>query len=330
MHPRRAFSAALLLATALAAPPAAGQAADAQTRSAARKLGADALKLYDAGDYAGALEKFNLADQLVPAPTLGLRAARCLAKLGRLVEASERYLDVTRMQLDRSAPLVHRKAQADALAERDKLLPTIPSLEIIIEGPLGDGVSVLIDGKPVPPQLLGQRQPADPGPHKVTAKRADTTVEQDVTLSLGGSGSVKLTFPPLPAAPAPGADTGAAGNGNSPRRTIGIVAVAAGGAFVAFGGVMGALAISTQQSLLQKCGPSRNCPPSAWGQANAYDVMRASTTIGLVAGGVGLAVGIPLILTAPGKPDAGKPDQRPKAEVTPFIGLGSAGVRGRF
>ena len=34
----------------------------------------------------------------------------------RVVEASERYLDVTRMQLDRFAPPVMRKAQADALA----------------------------------------------------------------------------------------------------------------------------------------------------------------------------------------------------------------------
>src|SRR4051812_30455373 len=103
----RAAQHAALAAAITVAPGARAENVDAAARSTARKLGQEAVKLYEAGDYARALEKFNTADSLVPAPTLGLYAARCLTKLGKVVEASERYLEVTRMQLDRgSAPVM--------------------------------------------------------------------------------------------------------------------------------------------------------------------------------------------------------------------------------
>src|SRR5690242_19879515 len=138
-----ALAAWILAAPAAAAPPESADTAAA--RSTARKLGQEAVKLFEDGQWAAALEKFNTADSLVPTPTLGLYAARCLVKLDRLVEASERYLDVTRMQLDRNAAAIMRKAQADAVAEREKLLTRIPTLEIRLEGPAGDGVKVTLD-----------------------------------------------------------------------------------------------------------------------------------------------------------------------------------------
>src|SRR6202012_508338 len=156
LHLALASSAALPVS--LGAAPAPADTVDAAARSPARKLGGEAGKLFEAGDYAGALDKFNPADSLVPAPTLGLYAARCLVKLGRLVEASERYLEVTRMQLDRTAIPVMRKAQVDAVAERERLQPTIPTLEVRVEGPRGDGVEVAVDGKVLLPGLLGEKR----------------------------------------------------------------------------------------------------------------------------------------------------------------------------
>src|SRR5690242_3471253 len=122
MRTRRSIAAAVLFAVALSGPAARADSVDAAARATARKLGTEAVKLFEAGDFAAALDKFNTADSLVPAPTLGLYAARCLVKLDRLVEASERYLAVTRMQLERGAPAVMRKAQADAVTEREKLM----------------------------------------------------------------------------------------------------------------------------------------------------------------------------------------------------------------
>lgn len=309
---------------ALAPPEARAQPVDLETKSAARKLGIDGQKLLEAGNVAGALEKFNLADSLVPAPTLGLRAARCLALLGRLVEASERYLDVTRMQLDRNAPAVMRKAQAEALAERDKLVPTLPSLDVTVEGPTGAGVTVIIDTRAVPPALLGQKRPVDPGTHRVEAKRADTTVAREVALKLGEAGQVTLKLPPLPVPvkikpPDP-----------FPYRTVGFIGVGVGVAGLLFGGVNGILALTTEQKLVIRCGTDRLCPPAAWPQADTFDLMRAFTTAGFIIGASGLAVGIPFLIAAPGPPRPGATETPPAARIDPWIGLGAAGVRGTF
>ncbi len=322
-RPLRLAAASLLAFAALtiAAAEARAQPVDLETKSAARKLGVEGQKLFESGDVAGALEKFNLADSLVPAPTLGLRAARCLSLLGRLVEASERYLDVTRMQLDRSAPAVMRKAQVDALTEREKLLPTIPSLEVTIEGPTGAGVTVIIDAKALPPALLGQKRPVDPGTHRVEAKRADTTVARDVTVKPSEAGQVMLKLPPLPAKPKP-PDT-------FPYRAVGFSGLAVGVAGMLFGGINGILALTTDQKLVTRCGSDHSCPPAAWPQADAFDLMRAFTTAGLVVGVSGLAVGIPFLLAAPGPPRP-TTETPQAARIDPWIGLGAAGVRGTF
>jgi hypothetical protein len=318
-HPTLLFTA--IATVVLVAPEVRAQPVDPETKSAARRLGTDGQKLFEAGDFAGALEKFNLADSLVPAPTLGLRAARCLAVLGRLVEASERFLDVTRMQLDRNAPAVMRKAQAEALAERDKLLPNIPSLDVTVEGPTGAGVTVIIDDKAVPPALLGQKRPVDPGTHHVEAKRADTTVKREVTLKPGEAGQVVLKLPPLPPKPKP-LET-------FPYRTVGFIGLGVGVAGLLFGGVNGILALTTDQKLVVRCGSDRLCPASAWSQADAFDLMRAFTTAGFVIGATGLAVGIPFLIAAPGPPKPGA-EAPPAARIDPWIGIGSAGVRGTF
>jgi hypothetical protein len=225
------------------------------------------------------------------------------------------------MQLDRSAPAVMRKAQAEALAEREKLMPTIPTLDVTIDGPTGAGVTVLIDAKPVPPALLGQKRPVDPGLHRVEAKRADTTVAREVTLKLGEAGQVALKLPPLPAKPKP-PDT-------FPYRTVGFVGVGVGVAGALFGGISGILALTTDQKLVTRCGSDHLCPAAAWPQADAFDLMRAFTTAGLVIGATGFAVGLPFLIAAPGPPKPA-PDAPAAARIDPWIGVGAAGVRGTF
>src|SRR5678815_4075569 len=142
--------ACLILCALVAAIPARAQPnVDDATRSAAATLGQAGLALYKKGDYTGALAKFDQAEQLVQAPTLGVRAARCLEKLGRLVDAAERYQRVIGMTLDASWPEVHRQAQRDAVTERAALLPRIPSIEVVVEGARPGASRVTVDGKEV-------------------------------------------------------------------------------------------------------------------------------------------------------------------------------------
>jgi hypothetical protein len=329
--PALAALAALLLAAAPAAAAPVESSDAAAARSTARKLGAEGVKLFENSEWAAALAKFNTADSLVPTPTLGLHAARCLVKLDRLVEASERYLEVTRMQLDRAAAPIMRKAQADAVAEREKLLPRIPTLEIRLEGPLGDGVNVTLDDKPVLPGLLGEKRPIDPGKHKVDARRADTQVTREVLIVAGDASQVVVKLPPLP--PEPIARM-------HPIRAAGWAAVGLGGAGVIVAGVSGGIAIARGQSLLQQC-PGHLCPTQkALDQASSYNAARWATTAGFIAAAAGVAAGVPILLVgpkvtyvypdgSPAPPPSGKP--RPAtAWIAPAVGPGVFFAHGGF
>jgi len=325
---RRCAAALAALCVALAAAgPARAQPVDQATRATARKVAAEALTSFEKGEYAVALEKFELANQLVPAPTLALRAARCLEKLGRLVEASERYLEVTRMKLGATAPFQHRKAQVEALQERDKLAPRIPSLEVALEGPVGKGVTVSLDGKPVPGALIGQKQAIDPGKHVVEAARADTKVKREVELREGEESRVALELPPLPVPPKPPPPP-------SPLPTYGWIALGVGAGGLAIGLANGVAALAQQGSLEERC-PDRNCPPEAHGDADLYDATRVITTVGLAVGAAFAATGVTLLVLAPAEGtrsggrggDDGRP---PPPRAAAFVTWGGAGVRGIF
>lgn len=318
-------------AVALTALPGAGRAdaTDAAARSTARKLAQEALKLYDAGKYEAALEKLNTADALVPAPTLGLYAARCLVKLGKLVEASERYLEVTRMQLDRFALPVMRRAKVDAVAERDKLLPTIPTLEVRVDGPAGDGVVVTVDDKVLLPALLGVKRPVNPGNHRAIAKRVDVEVTSAATVKLGESGQIVLALPPVPPKPV---------QRMPPLRVAGWVGLGLGVAGGVLGIVSGVISIAQQQSLVAECKLGKNlCPEAAAGKIATYNVVTKLTTVGLITGLAGLAFGIPIVIVTPksewvhpdGSP-APPPKDAPTVSIKPFVTLGGAGVSGVF
>jgi hypothetical protein len=141
------------------------EAVDDATRSAARALGEQGIALYEAGDYPGALAAFERAEALVQVPTLSLRAARCLEKLGRWVEASERYLTTTALTVSPSLPEAYqeaqRQAQAEAAEARAALTPRIPLLEIVVEGPPPDDLR--LDGRVVPTAALGLKAPGGSG-----------------------------------------------------------------------------------------------------------------------------------------------------------------------
>ena len=306
------------MAVLAGAPGARAAGEDPQARITARKLGAEAVKLYDTGYYAAALEKFDAASSLVPAPTLHLYSARCLVKLGRVVEASERYLAATRMTLEKSAPAVMLRAQVDAAVEREKLLPTIPQVKIEVSGPTGAGVKVLLDGRELPRAMLGEKVPVDPGKHVLRAERADTTVEREISLAPKESTQILLALPPLPPPPAPPEPITPL-----PRIAgwVGIGVGAAGlAAFAANGGV--ALALGDSLTGDPLCADNL-CDPSLSGKVADYGAARVATTVGLVVGLAGLGAGLPLVLLNPVRMPGG-------AQVSPFFGPGSLGLRGSF
>jgi hypothetical protein len=315
----RVRTVAAIVMAALFVLPGEASAQDYATRAAARKLGEDGIALFDKKQFAEALEKFNLAEQLVPAPTLGLRAARCLVQLGRFVEASERYLEVTRLEVPRAQMTpAYRKAQADALIEREDLLPLIPTLTINVTGPLGDGITVLVDGEQIPTVLVGQKRLIDPGVHEVEVRRKDTSVKKKLDIVVKRNEQMELKLPPLPSAKGPQPDP--------VYRALAWTGIGMGASGMIVFAVSGSLAVSRERELIDKC-PDRRCAPEFHGESDRYDVTRYATTTGLVVGVVGLGVGIPLLITSPMLKQ-----KKEAAQVTwaPIVGPTMVGVRGTF
>ena len=182
------------LALLLAASTAGAQPVDAATKSAARGVAEEALKLYDKGDYAGAYDKANRANELVHAPTMALLTGKCLEKLGRLVEASEKYLEASRAPLEAGASAAQKSAQTEADKARAALMPRIPQVELALDPPAPDA-EVTLDGKAVPAAMVGIKRPIDPGKHSVAVSRGGAMANQDFTLKEADSVRVVLKAP---------------------------------------------------------------------------------------------------------------------------------------
>lgn len=314
------------------AMPAPSWAQSDATRAAARDLGADGVEDYQAGKYPSASEKLDRAFEILRVPTLGLWSARALAKTGKLVEASERYLAVTRLDPSKGEAAVQKQAQAEAASEREALQPRIPSLTLQVKG-AEKNASITLDGVPLVSALLGVRQPANPGKHVAEAQQNGRRVSGEVSLAEGKHQVLVLDFakavvvPGAVAAPTSGkaappeptqpADASSGGS----RVPVGVwVGLAITGAGLATGGVTAGLAAGKKSDL--NC-PDDRCQPSQESEVNSYNRLLTISTIGFIAAGVGAATAGVFWFTRPREAERA-------AHVTPWVGLGSAGVRGAF
>ena len=333
---------ASLLAAAMA-PRALAQEIDDSTRAAARALAIEASELYANDSYEQAYDRFNRAYQLVRVPTVGLWAARSLVKLGRLVEASERFLEVSREPVADDAPPEHERAKEEAAAERQALLARIPSVRVLVEGAAPGEVFVTLNGELVPTALVGAQRPVNPGQLTVKGTRGEQVVEAAVEIREGETRDVRLVFaappgadkpasapppgrlaPLAPLAPAPRADYDA-GEGST-QRTLGYVALGLGGAGLAFGALFGALGLGDESDLEDAC-PGRRCEPEHHAALDAYETKRTLSTVGFASGAVFAATGAVLLLSAPSSPpDTARAPRGPALGV--FARDGALGVFG--
>ncbi|MEM6787306.1 MAG: hypothetical protein AAF715_07270 [Myxococcota bacterium] len=289
--------------------------ADWKTRAAARKLGVDGLQLMRRESWKEALDKLERAYQLYPVPTLGVATARCLAEIGRLVEAAERYREVGAMKLSRSDGFSQNQAVKTAQEERAVLLPRIPNLAVIIRGDRGDDIEVFVDGEPLPAELVDALYPVDPGAHEVRVRRPDVTITESAEVEEGETARVIVKLPNLPLPPPPPVEE------EPPDwRTWMWVGFGVGGGGALMAIVGGASALQIRGTLRDRCGPERSCPPSAHDVVDGYDAARYVTTIGMVLAGAGAAAGtVFYVLDAEGDDGEG-----------PDVALGPGAIRLHF
>jgi hypothetical protein len=328
----------------LGSAQARAQADDSTTRASARQLGTAGVEAYQVGSYAKASEKLEKAYRILKVPTLGLWSARALKATGQYVQAAERYLEVTRLEVTGGDVALQKRAIVDAATELENLRPKIPSLTIAVKGVPARDVSVQLDGVAIAVELVGESQPINPGPHRVVVSHAGRQVTAEVSLAEGETKTSVLELPPLPAASAtpvarakaaPSSPSAPPADGSpaveqhhgSTAGTLAWVSLGLGGAGLALGGVTGVLALGKRKSIDQSehCADDR-CLPSERELAESYNSLRTLSSVGFIAGGVLAATGVVLLLTRP-SPEAST-DRGASAAL--WLSPSGAAVRGRF
>ncbi len=253
-----------------------------QERNAARALAISGRKLYQAGDYETAIERFLGAEKIFHAPAHVLYLARAHAKLGQLVAALQIYQEIVDEPLTAKAPPAYHRAQDKARRELGALAPRIPAVELTVLGPAPDQGSVTIDDQPVASGALSSPQPLDPGEHRLTLQAPGWTEEQRLISLVEGETEtlrVELRASAAGAGPSPGGSAGEEPLGE-PLPVGPIVLLGLGGAGLIVGGVTGALALDREAELHERC-PVNPCPPDNEALEDEAKVFATVSTPGL-------------------------------------------------
>ncbi len=365
---RALLPASLLCATLAVSTSAFANEPSAADKETARGLMAEGRADRDKNDLNGALKAFAGADAIMHVPTTGLELARAQAAVGQLVEARDTALRVARSPEKPGEPAPFKAARDTASQLTDQLEARIPSLTVNVKNvPSGMTATLTIDGVDVPSEVIGQPRKLDPGHHVVEAKAGTAYGKQEVDVAEKDSKEVSIELPAQSAAPAAGGATDTAASDTSqqqPEQSAEPQGRSGGSKVMIFGGfglaavgviagsVTGLMSMSKTSSIKS----SGNCQtingnPVCNTNSEDSDISSAKTlatisTISFIAGGVGAAVGVIGLFvgggssgepasTSPAQPPSDAPasdeqSSRLHVHVTPWIGLGSAGLSGTF
>lgn len=342
---------AVLMSTMLCAVPAGAQPVDDQLRATARALADEGMAFYEKKQYADALDRFDRAATIIQAPTITLHAARSLDKLGRLIEAAERYRACINTQLEDKAPDAFKSAQESARSELQALTPRIPSIEIAVQGPGADQAAVTLDGKPVPKALIGVKTLVNPGEHKIGATTETHADLEEVTIVEKQLARVVLELEPKKSEDdgqtTPPGDKATPTPPMSKKKLAGFVTLGVGGAIGIAGIAVGITALNKQGELESQCpnpkiDPVTNeevpydandyCVSNAFkARFDSFQTLNYAGTAMMVIGGAAVTTGIILVvLGSKEKPTPAPGQPATSFHVEPWVGIGSAGLRGTF
>jgi hypothetical protein len=288
--------------------------ADKETARALFVLGDDKFQL---GDYSGALDAFEAADEIMGVPTTKLERARTLAMLGRLLEAQDMLLKVSRMPVASDESEAFQSARAEAQTMSQDVAARIPSLRVRIQG-LAEGADfdLRVDDAFVPSKAARFPRKVDPGSHLVVVSaKGYATQRQRTEVAERDSAEVVIDM----AATQPSAED----DDGMSLPLLSWVGFGVGAAGLIVGSVTGGITLSRVSKLDDQC-PDRNCPAAVQDDLDKAELISHVSTVGFVVAGAGVTLGVVGLLFG----GASESDQA--AAVEPWIGPGSAGLRGRF
>jgi hypothetical protein len=300
------------LALLFGAPlPARADVDDAEKKAAAQAMFDHARKLTEGGDFTAACPKFAESRRLDPTMGTTFYLADCLEHIGKLASAWSYYMEVA--DNARAAGLRDREAYARGRAEA--LKPRLPALIVAVshEARGLPGLEVRRDGLILGEAQWGTAIPVDAGDHVISAA-ADGKARWESRVAISEEGkAITVEVPPLegivsapavpprpalvpapapPPPPPPGAAT---------QRAAGIAVGAAGVAGLAIGALFGLQAMSKQSDSDADghCDSAGYCDDTGLGLRDEAISAATISTIGFIAGGLALAGGAALLLTAP-------------------------------
>lgn len=343
-----------VLLVALCIDPSVCAAEDAADKTTARNLAREGQTALMQEDFETAADRFGQARKLVDAPTLHVGYARARAGQGRLVEAYEAYRVVLSAPVAPDSPPAFLQAVAAARKESTEIEKRLAWLTIEIDGLVkGDPVEVKVNGRVVNSATLGAPRPVDPGPVWVTVSAAgyeggDTQEldaeegQQDLTAEFTLEKLPEPDPEPVvaPAAPAnPAQPTGFDALRHDWQEVAAWSSLGLGVLGVGVGVTAGIVAINEKASLDEQCigkpPPMQDesvCDDISSAALSNYDTAGTVATVGFIAGGVFLAAGAVMLFTLPASATDSAVGSAAKREgfVAPYLGFGSAGVRGAF
>jgi hypothetical protein len=303
-------SATLLLVACVLAPTPARAQSEAD-KTTARELGQDGQDALDRSDWRKAEELFRRAETLYHAATLTVGLARAEAHLGKVVEASEHYERVIAENVTRSAALA--RALEDAKTELPAVQARRARLTVNVtwgSSATPSNLRVTLNDVPQKADTLGAPRFVNPG-HIVVVASADGFAPETrgVDVTAGKDETLSIALDP-------------AGSG-SVMRSVGIGALAVGGAGLIMGAITGGLVLAKHGTLAGECA-SGCATPTAQSDLSTYHTLGTLSDIGFIGGAVLAGGGLTLILLAP------KSTSSQSASIRPYIGPGALGAVGTF
>ncbi len=349
---KKTLSGSLFLASVLSLVASSAPAQTDEERAGARALAQEGVEAFNSGKWEQALDLFGRAETLVHALPHLLYIARSHEKLGRLVEAQEAYIKLTREPLSATSPKAFIDAHAEADRELAALEPRIPSVIVLVSGVGAAEAVVKIDDAAIPRALIGVKRPTNPGRHVCSASAPGAeTAFVPITLAEGAHETVRIellsgapTTEPVPlstgaVAPVapPLAQLDRPTDAREPRYRIPMYVSFGAGAVGLIGGTVFLIKRSSAQSdaddAWKSCLNSRDCDQSdaAKIKSDDKDAAQAGTLamVGYGLGVVGVGAGVAFWLldrSAEAPSEAAQGDVR----LTPWIGVGSIGLNGSF
>ena len=291
--------------------PAHADVASSSDHRQANALYKEGVRLYNNGEYAGALDLFQNAFHRYPDPRILFSIATTLRQMGRTVDAANAY------QRFVDDPGAEPQLVADTQTVLKVLDATIGKVEIAFDGPAGEVQVEDSEWMPAGTTLVR----VEAGSFIVRGRKPGATAEATGRVNAGASVSVTLAWKAIEApkpvtsdlrpptsdrpeatTPPPTSDVrGPRSEVPRPHRTL---ALAAGGGGVALAATALVLELGARGSIgdAEAICPDLRCADPSYSQARALlDRASSRRTAALVLGGVGtvaIGVGAALWLTA--------------------------------